>query len=72
MRSEMDSGASVLNELFPAVTQCLFVTLVGYMAGRLSILSATHMRGIEKFVGQFSLPSLVFLSLATIKFNSVN
>lgn len=43
-----------------------------YVAGRLNIISMTEAKGLNTFVGTFSLPSLIFLSMATLDLSSVN
>ncbi|XP_037076337.1 LOW QUALITY PROTEIN: integral membrane protein GPR155-like [Pollicipes pollicipes] len=65
-------GRAVMDELFPAVVQCFSVTLCGYLAGRFKIISSHEGRGIELFVGKFALPTLIFLSMATLDFTVVN
>lgn len=42
------------------------------MAGRLNIISATEAKGLNTFVGTFALPSLIFMSMATLDLSSVN
>ncbi|XP_043209470.1 integral membrane protein GPR155-like [Amphibalanus amphitrite] len=66
------SGGGVMEELFPAVIQCFSVTLCGYLAGRFKVISSHEGRGIELFVGKFALPTLIFLSMATLDFTVVN
>lgn len=43
-----------------------------YVAGRLNIISATESKGLNTFVGTFALPSLIFISMATLDLSSVN
>lgn len=43
-----------------------------YFAGRLNLISETEAKGINTFVGTFSLPSLIFMSLAQLDLSSVN
>lgn len=43
-----------------------------YSAGRLNLISETEAKGINTFVGTFSLPSLIFMSLAELDLTSVN
>ena len=43
-----------------------------YVAGRLNIISTTEAKGLNTFVGTFSLPSLIFMSMATLDLSSVN
>ena len=43
-----------------------------YVAGRLNIISVTEAKGLNTFVGTFALPSLIFMSMATLDLSSVN
>lgn len=42
------------------------------MAGRLNIISNAESKGLNTFVGTFALPSLIFLSLAELQWDTVN
>ncbi|XP_063930387.1 lysosomal cholesterol signaling protein [Zophobas morio] len=65
------SGASIEN-LYPALTKCFAIIICGYFAGRMNLISETEAKGINTFVGTFSLPSLIFMSLAQLDLTSVN
>lgn len=43
-----------------------------YVAGRMNLISQTETKGLGTFVGSFSLPALIFLSLAELDLSSVN
>lgn len=43
-----------------------------YLAGRMNLISETEAKGMNTFVGTFSLPSLIFMSLAQLDLSSVN
>lgn len=43
-----------------------------YIAGRMNIVRRSEVNGLNTFVGTFSLPSLIFLSLAKLDFSLVN
>ncbi|XP_019875971.2 integral membrane protein GPR155 isoform X2 [Aethina tumida] len=66
-----DSGTAMEN-LYPALTECFAVIICGYFAGRMNMISETEAKGINTFVGTFSLPSLIFMSLAKLELTSVN
>ena len=42
------------------------------MAGKLNVISDSGAKGLNTFVGTFALPSMIFTSMATLNFNSVN
>lgn len=50
----------------------LFTFFIRYFAGRMNLISETEAKGINTFVGTFSLPSLIFMSLAQLDLTSVN
>lgn len=43
-----------------------------YFAGRMNLVSETEAKGINTFVGTFSLPSLIFMSIAELNLSKVN
>lgn len=43
-----------------------------YVAGRMNLISQADTKGLNTFVGSFSLPALIFLSLAELDLSSVN
>lgn len=43
-----------------------------YAAGRMNLISETEAKGMNTFVGTFSLPALIFMSLAELDLTSVN
>ncbi|KAG1692026.1 Integral membrane protein GPR155 [Nymphon striatum] len=63
---------SAFAELIPAVSQCFIIMLGGYIAGRSKIISPTEAKGLNMFVSYASLPSLIFISMATLNFSNVN
>lgn len=72
--TESPSGGEDVSfdNLYPALIECFAVILCGYVAGRLNIISATEAKGLNTFVGTFALPSLIFMSMATLNLSSVN
>jgi len=61
-----------LDNLYPALTQCFAVIICGYVAGRIGVVTEEQSSGLNTFVGTFSLPSLIFLSLASLNLSDVN
>uniref|UniRef100_T1HD39 Integral membrane protein GPR155 n=1 Tax=Rhodnius prolixus TaxID=13249 RepID=T1HD39_RHOPR len=60
-----------LENLYPALIECFGVIICGYVAGRLGVVSEQQTSGLATFVGTFSLPSLIFLSLSTLDLSSI-
>ncbi|XP_039296916.1 integral membrane protein GPR155-like [Nilaparvata lugens] len=69
MTAEPDSA---LDNLYPALLECFLVIICGYLAGRLGLVSQQQHGALNTLVGTFSLPSLLFLSLAELKLSQVS
>nr|XP_027225362.1 integral membrane protein GPR155-like isoform X1 [Penaeus vannamei] len=67
-----DLSSVAFSNLYPAVIECFVIILCGYLAGRGNLISQTESKGLNTFVGTFSLPSLIFMSMAQLDFSSVN
>ncbi|XP_011180615.2 integral membrane protein GPR155 [Zeugodacus cucurbitae] len=61
-----------MNNFYPALVQCFGIIICGYIAGRFKIISNSETKGLGTFVGTFALPSLIFLSLVELNWNTVN
>ena len=62
----------ILHDLLPTLSQIFLTIKLGWLAGTFNIIKPPEARGLNIFVGKYSLPSLVFISLATIDFSTVN
>ncbi|KAG5684024.1 hypothetical protein PVAND_013277 [Polypedilum vanderplanki] len=58
--------------LYPALMSSFAIILAGYIAARLNVITNATAQGFHTYVGKFALPSLIFLSLAEIKWDTVN
>lgn len=72
MNYTMDTTGTAMENLYPALTECFAIIICGYFAGRMNLISDTEAKGLSTFVGTFSLPSLIFMSLAELDLSSVN
>merc|ERR1719270_3327627 len=61
-----------LDNLYPALVQCFGIILLGFIAGKFSIISDVEAKGLGTFIGTFSLPALIFVSMCQLDFNIVN
>jgi predicted permease len=59
-----------MDALVPAVAQCFSVILLGFIAGKWGLISGGDSKGLNTFIGTFSLPALVFLSMAQLDLRS--
>jgi len=57
--------------IFPTLMQLFLTVKLGWLAGYYKIISPEQARGLGIFVGKFSLPVLIFVSLATLDFTHV-
>jgi predicted permease len=60
------------DNLYPALVQVFAIILIGYLAGVFGIMTKSQMLGLNRFVGTFALPALLFRSIAILDFSSVN
>jgi len=67
-----DNFTVSLEQLLPTLLQIFLTMLLGWLAGHFKIIGSTDARGLNTFVGKFSLPSLIFISLATFDFSKIN
>ena len=63
--------SSALPDLLPTLLQIFLTIKLGWLAGFYKILSPQEARGLNIFVGKFSLPVLIFVSLAGLNFSNV-
>jgi len=61
-----------LDNLYPALVQCFGIIFLGFLAGKFSFISDVEAKGLGTFVGSFSLPALIFVSLCQLDFKTVN
>ena len=61
-----------VDNLYPAIVQCFVIILGGYIAGRASLITSVQGRGIGTFVSKFCLPALLFRSMVTLNFDTVD
>jgi len=67
-----DNFTVSLEQLLPTLLQIFLTMLMGWLAGHFKIIGNSEARGLNIFVGKFSLPSLIFISLATFDFSKIN
>ena len=57
--------------LLPTLLQIFITVALGWAAGSMSLFSQQEARGLGIFVGKFSLPSLIFISLASLNLSNI-
>ena len=66
----MAAGLQV-ESLLSVLVQCFSLILAGYVSGRSGLIDDVESRGLATFVSLFSLPALIFRSLATLAFSDI-
>ncbi|XP_025413139.1 integral membrane protein GPR155 [Sipha flava] len=67
-----DSEEDLMNNMYNALFQCFGIIITGYLSGRLGLVSHAASIGLNRFVGTFALPSLIFVNMAVLDLSSVN
>ena len=63
--------SDTFNNLYPALIRVFAVIILGYVTGRLGVISVTEAKGIIKFAIYPTLPAFVFRAIATIDFSKI-
>ena len=66
-----EDGMEGMEELLPTLLQIFLTVGLGWVAGALGLFGAKESKGIGVFVGKFSLPALIFTSLATLDLSAI-
>ena len=66
------SNKSAFDNLYPAILQCFFIILMGYISGRLGKITSSQGKGLGTFISTFALPSLLFKSMVELDLSVVN
>jgi predicted permease len=69
--SSSSSGTETFENLYPALIRVFAVVILGYITGRLGVISVTEAKGISKFAIYPTLPAFIFRAIATIEFSKV-
>jgi len=60
-----------MENLLPTLLQIFLTVGLGWLAGSLNMFGAKEARGLGIFVGKFSLPALIFISLASLNLSNI-
>ena len=63
--------SDTFDNLYPALIRVFAVIILGYMTGRLGVISVAEAKGISKFAIYPTLPAFVFRAIATIDFSKI-
>ena len=58
-------------DLLPTLLQIFLTVGLGWLSGSSGMFGATEARGVHMFISKFSLPSLIFISLASLDLSNI-
>ena len=61
-----------MGDLVPTIAQIFLTVALGWMSGTFKVIGPPEAKGLNIFIGKYSMPSLVFISLATLDFSHIN
>lgn len=69
---ELESEDQHLSKLMPALLQIFLTIIVGFSSGLGNVIDKEQAQGLHMFVGKFSLPVLLFISLFRLDFSNIS
>jgi len=70
-KEEEEESMDPLENLLPALLQIFLTMGLGWISGSLKMFGQKEARGLGMFVGKFSLPALIFISLASLDLTNI-
>ncbi|XP_067932540.1 lysosomal cholesterol signaling protein-like isoform X2 [Watersipora subatra] len=67
----MSSTNETIMSLCPALVECFTIILLGFIAGRARWITPSQTEGLNIFTGWFALPAMLFTTLATLDWSTV-
>ena len=67
----MTSALMGIDDLAGVLVQCFALIFLGYVSGRVGLISEVESKGLSNFVSYFSLPALIFTSIATTNLSDI-
>ncbi|CAK8697984.1 lysosomal cholesterol signaling protein-like isoform X2 [Clavelina lepadiformis] len=58
--------------LFTALFSCFLIIILGYITGRLKLITPSQNNGIGNFIAKFAFPALLFKSMVELNFETVS
>ena len=66
-----DSHVS-FQQILPTLVQIFVTMLLGWLTGYYKVVGPSEAKGLNIYVAKFALPSLIFVSMATVDFSQIN
>ena len=60
------------SNVYPTLLGCFGIVLIGYIFGRLNLITQTQGKGLELYIARVALPALLFNSLVSLDFSKVD
>lgn len=57
------AAAQLMGGFLPAVAQMTSILLLGYVSSRTKLVTAPQLSGMQRFIGTFCLPAMLFRTL---------
>jgi len=59
-------------QILPTLVQIFVTMLLGWLTGYYKVVGPSEAKGLNIYVSKFALPSLIFVSMATVDFSQIN
>ena len=69
---QINMGEAAISNLFPTIGRIFAVIILGYMLGKLKIISQKSATSIGVVAGQIALPALLLQNMATLDLSQIN
>ena len=70
MMSDIESVS--FKQILPTLVQIFVTMLLGWLTGYYKVIGPSEAKGLNIYVSKFALPSLIFVSMATVDFSQIN
>ena len=60
------------SNVYPTLLGCFGIILIGYIFGRLNLITQNQGKGLELYIARVALPALLFKSLVALDFSKVD
>ena len=59
-------------DISPTLVQCFGTILIGYLSGKLKLITSIQGKGLTTFIGTFSLPAVIFKAMVELDLAKMN
>ena len=69
---ETEDSQVSFQQILPTLVQIFVTMLLGWLTGYYKVIGPSEAKGLNIYVSKFALPSLIFVSMATVDFSQIN